>query len=38
MKEYTVTKHLLSPYQEEELVKYIIRLTKRGLPPTKEII
>jgi predicted DNA-binding protein YlxM (UPF0122 family) len=38
MKEYAVTKQLLSPHQEEELVKYIIRFTKRGLSPTKEMI
>jgi hypothetical protein len=38
MKEYAVDKQLLSPHQEEELVKYIIGLTKRGLPPTKEMI
>jgi hypothetical protein len=38
MKEYAVTKQLLSPHQEEELVKYIIRLTKRSLPSTKEMI
>ena len=38
MKEYAVNKQLLSPHQEEELVKYIIGLTKRGLPPTKEMI
>jgi hypothetical protein len=36
--EYAVTKQLLSPHQEEELVKYIIRSIKRGLPPIKEII
>jgi transposase-like protein len=38
MNEYAVSKQLLSPNQEEELVKYIIRLTERGLPPTKEMI
>ncbi|KAF1938265.1 hypothetical protein EJ02DRAFT_458019 [Clathrospora elynae] len=29
---------LLSPHQEEEFVKYIIELTERGLPPTREMI
>jgi hypothetical protein len=38
IEEYAVTRQLLSPHQEEELVKYIIRLTERGLPPTKEMI
>jgi hypothetical protein len=38
VQEYAVTKQLLSPDHEEELVKYIIRLTERGLPPTKEFI
>jgi hypothetical protein len=38
MKEYAVNKQLLSPHQEEEIVKYSIRLTERGLPPTKGII
>jgi transcriptional regulator with XRE-family HTH domain len=38
VQEYAVTKQLLSPHQEEELVKYIIGLTERGLPPTKEMI
>jgi transcriptional regulator with XRE-family HTH domain len=28
----------LSPQQEIELVQYIERLTKRGLPPTREMI
>jgi hypothetical protein len=28
----------LSPQQEIELVQYIERLKKRGLPPTREII
>ena len=28
----------LSPQQEMELVRYIKRLTKRGLPPTREMI
>jgi hypothetical protein len=38
MKEYAVNKQLLSPHHEEELVKYIIGLTERGLLPTKEMI
>jgi hypothetical protein len=38
MNEYAVSKQLLSPNQEEELVNYIIGLTERGLPPTKEMI
>jgi hypothetical protein len=38
VQEYAVTKQLLSPYQEEELMKYIIRLIERGLLPTKEMI
>jgi hypothetical protein len=38
IEEYAVTRQLLSPYQEEGLVKYIIRLTERGLLPTKEMI
>jgi hypothetical protein len=38
MEEYAVDKQLLSPHQEEELVKYNIGLTERGLPPTKEMI
>ncbi|ENH98973.1 hypothetical protein COCC4DRAFT_182008, partial [Bipolaris maydis ATCC 48331] len=28
----------LSPQQELELVRYITKLTKRGLPPTREMI
>jgi hypothetical protein len=28
----------LSPQQEMELVQYIVTLTKRGLPPTREMI
>jgi hypothetical protein len=38
MKEYAVTKQLLSPTQEEGLVKHIIGLTERGFAPTKEMI
>lgn len=38
MKEYAVNKQLLRPHQEEELVNYIIGLTERGFPPTKEMI
>jgi transposase-like protein len=29
---------LLTQLQEKELIKYINRLTKRGLPPTREIV
>jgi hypothetical protein len=29
---------ILSPQQETELVRYIEKLTKRGLPPTREMI
>jgi hypothetical protein len=38
MKDHAINLQLLSPQQEEELMKYIIRLTERGLPPTKEMI
>jgi hypothetical protein len=36
--EQAINQRLLSPHQEEELVRYIIRLTERGLPPTREMI
>jgi hypothetical protein len=36
--EQATSQQLLSPGQEEELVRYIIRLTERGLLPTREII
>ena len=36
--EHAANMQILSPHQEEELVKYIIGLTERGLPPTKEMI
>jgi transcriptional regulator with XRE-family HTH domain len=38
MEEYAINLQLLTPHQEEELVKYIIKSTERGLPPTKEMI
>jgi hypothetical protein len=38
IKEYAVDLQLLSPQQEEELMRYIIRLTEKGLPPTREMI
>jgi hypothetical protein len=38
MTDHAINLQLLSPQQEEELVKYIIGLKERGLPPTKEMI
>jgi hypothetical protein len=38
MEDHAINLQLFSPQQEEELVKYVIELTERGLPPTKEII
>ncbi|KAF7571262.1 TolA, Membrane protein involved in colicin uptake [Pyrenophora tritici-repentis] len=35
---YNEQKLLLSPQQEDELVKYTERCTRRGLPPTREMI
>jgi hypothetical protein len=35
--EQAINQQLLSPHQEEELVQYIIRLTERGLSPTREM-
>jgi hypothetical protein len=35
---YAASKQSLTPQQELELVRYIEKLTKRGLPPTREII
>jgi hypothetical protein len=36
--EQAIKQQLLNPQQELELVKYIIRLTEDGLPPTREMI
>jgi hypothetical protein len=36
--EQAINQQLLSPHQEKELVRCIIRLTERGLPPTRETI
>jgi hypothetical protein len=33
-----INQQLLNPQQEMELVRYIKRLTKRGLPPTRDMI
>ena len=33
-----INRRKLSPQQEKELVSYIIRLTQRGLPPTRAMI
>ena len=33
-----INQQKLNPQQEEELVKYIESLSKRGLPPTREMI
>jgi hypothetical protein len=35
---YAASKQSLTLQQELELVRYIEKLTKRGLPPTREII
>ncbi|KAF1942407.1 hypothetical protein EJ02DRAFT_375677, partial [Clathrospora elynae] len=36
--EQPINLQLLGPHQEAELVKYIVGLTERGLPPTREMI
>ncbi|KAI1674800.1 DDE-1 multi-domain protein [Pyrenophora tritici-repentis] len=36
--DYTADKQSLTPHQELELVRYITKLTKQGLPPTREMI
>jgi hypothetical protein len=36
--DYTANKQSLAPHQELELVRYITKLTKQGLPPTREMI
>jgi hypothetical protein len=36
--EHSANMQILSPHQEEELVKFIIGLTERGLLPTKDMI
>ncbi|KAF1934942.1 hypothetical protein EJ02DRAFT_305822, partial [Clathrospora elynae] len=37
-RQQAINLQLLGPHQEVELVKYIVGLTERGLPPTREMI
>ncbi|KAF1936988.1 hypothetical protein EJ02DRAFT_386440, partial [Clathrospora elynae] len=37
-RQQAINLQLLSPHQEAELVKYIVGLTERGPPPTREMI
>jgi hypothetical protein len=36
--DWTIAQRKLNPRQEEELAKYIISLTERHLPPTRQMI